>query len=276
MDVAEQPPFGGRRERGAPGELERAADVVDERAGEQQVAAQARVELRGLAAERRDADGVLQQPAGVRVVVVERRGVRREVSVAQRATHRRREAAMRDLAGEELEEPGELLRVATCGRRERRRVNRGRLDGAHVDLQTVAVPFDAPEDAYCVAFAEAGVEQVDVVPDPRFDQAGGVDELEREVRRAAARPQPALGLDRENAFDNAILGELRDRHRPSLGGGTDAATRLSRWPRSAPSARCATTSAPARWTTLWRRRTTSSAPRSGGHTSSAAHTTPSI
>ena len=49
-----------------------AADVVHERRCQQQVAAQPRVQLRRLAAERRDADGVLEQAAGVRVVAVGR------------------------------------------------------------------------------------------------------------------------------------------------------------------------------------------------------------
>src|SRR5207247_5661428 len=68
MHVTEEPTLGGRREGGPATELERPADVVEERGGEQQIGAQARVELSGLAAERRHADRVLEEPARVRVV----------------------------------------------------------------------------------------------------------------------------------------------------------------------------------------------------------------
>ena len=73
VDVAEQAALLGRPERRPALELARAADVVEERGGEQQVGAQPRVELAGLAAERRDADRVLEQAARVGVVAVRRR-----------------------------------------------------------------------------------------------------------------------------------------------------------------------------------------------------------
>ncbi len=62
------------------------------------------MELRRLAAERRHADRVLEQPAGVGVVSVRRRRVRGEVAVGEDGAHRRREAVVRQLAGEKLEE----------------------------------------------------------------------------------------------------------------------------------------------------------------------------
>ena len=68
VDVAEQPTLVRRPERRPAPELAHAADVVEERGGEQEVAAQALMQLRELAADRRDADGVLEQPAGVRVM----------------------------------------------------------------------------------------------------------------------------------------------------------------------------------------------------------------
>ena len=73
MDVAEQASLVGRREDGRPAELARPADVVDEGRRDQQVGAQPGMDLRELAAEGRDADRVLEQPAGVGVVAVGRR-----------------------------------------------------------------------------------------------------------------------------------------------------------------------------------------------------------
>ena len=75
VDVAEQAALVGRRERRPAAELDRTPDVVDKRRREQQVGPEPRMELRRLAAERRDADRVLEQAAGVGVVVV---GGRRE------------------------------------------------------------------------------------------------------------------------------------------------------------------------------------------------------
>ena len=78
-------------------ELERAPDVVDERGGEHQLGAQPRMELRRLAAERRDADGVLEQPARVGVVVVDGGGICGELAVGEDGAHRRGETGMGDL-----------------------------------------------------------------------------------------------------------------------------------------------------------------------------------
>ena len=86
-----------------------------------------------------------------------------------------------------------------------------RLERAHVELQPVAELLDAAEHAHRVALAEARVEQLDVVPDARLDAAARVDELEREVRRAAFRPQALLPRDGVDALDGAVLRELGDR-----------------------------------------------------------------
>ena len=102
---------------------------------------------------------------------------------ASTACDRRGQARVRDLGDEELEEAGELVGVAPHRRGERRGVDVGRLERAHVELQPVAELLDPAEHAHRVAFAEAAVEQLDVVPDARLDPAGRVDELEREVRR---------------------------------------------------------------------------------------------
>ena len=118
MDVAEQAPFLGLAEARPGLELARAADVVQERGGEQQVAAQARVQLRGLAAERGDADRVLEQAAGVAVVAVGAGGGKRAgtPSAADGSPSTRSDeagqAGVGDLRREELEEPVELVRVA--------------------------------------------------------------------------------------------------------------------------------------------------------------------
>ena len=82
--VAEQPPFLRGREDRRPPQLARAADVVDERGGEEQVGAEALMDLRELAAERRDSDGVLQQAAGVGVVTDRRRRIRAQRRVRER------------------------------------------------------------------------------------------------------------------------------------------------------------------------------------------------
>ena len=84
------------------------------------------------------------------------------------------------------------------------------LDRAHVELEPVAVALDAPEHANRVALVEPRVEQVDVVPDASLDATARVDELEREVRRPALRPQPPLARDRVDPLDDAILGQLGD------------------------------------------------------------------
>src|SRR5690242_21679966 len=68
VHVTKQPALLRLSEGRACGELRRAADVVQQRGRQQQVAAQPLVQLRGLAADRGDADGVLEQAAGVRVV----------------------------------------------------------------------------------------------------------------------------------------------------------------------------------------------------------------
>ena len=73
VHVPEQATFLGGPEHRAARQLDRAADVVQQRRREQEVGAEPRMELRQLAADRRDADGVLEQPAGVAVVALDRR-----------------------------------------------------------------------------------------------------------------------------------------------------------------------------------------------------------
>ena len=76
VHVAEQPPFRGLAEARPGHELDGASDVVQQRGGQDEVGAQPRVQLAELAADRRHADRVLEQAAGV-VVVPFRRGRQR-------------------------------------------------------------------------------------------------------------------------------------------------------------------------------------------------------
>jgi uncharacterized protein (DUF1015 family) len=68
-----------------------------------------------------------------------------------------------------------------------------------------------------IAFAESLVEQIDVVPHPRFHSPARVGQLQREVRGAGASASPLFLRHREHALDSPVLGELGDRgHVPSL------------------------------------------------------------
>jgi hypothetical protein len=91
----------------------------------------------------------------------------------------------------------------------RRIVGRG-LERTHLELQAVAVLLDAAEHANRVAFLEARVEQLDVVPDARLDAAALVDQLEREIRRTRAGSQAALARDRVGALDDPLGGQIGD------------------------------------------------------------------
>lgn len=70
VHVSEQAPFLGLAKGRGATELANAADVVQERCCQEQIGPQARMELRGLATERRYADRVLEQTARVAVVAV--------------------------------------------------------------------------------------------------------------------------------------------------------------------------------------------------------------
>ena len=127
---------------------------------------------------------------------------------------------MGDLAGQELEEPVELVGVAPQPRRQPRGIGVGRLDRADLELQPVVEALDPAEHAHRVALGEARVEQLDVVPDPPLDATGRVDELQREIRRALPRRPALLPRDGVDALDRAVGSELGDRaHALSLGRG---------------------------------------------------------
>jgi uncharacterized protein (DUF1015 family) len=223
VDVAEQPALLVRPERRAAAELADAPDVVQERGREQEIVAEPWMQLCGFAAERRDAHGVLEQSARVAVVPVgtgcrKRAKCLPDLGVANERAHHVREAVVSDLRCEELEEAVELVGVATERGRELGRVGvLCRLDGPDLHLELAAKTFHATEDVHGVAFTEALIEQVDVVPDPRLHASARVRELESEVRGSGAGAPTLLLRHREDALDGPVLGEVGDRgHGSSL------------------------------------------------------------
>jgi hypothetical protein len=166
------------------------------------------------------------------VVRVGRRGKRSQASakvrIADEAPEELAQALMRDLGGQKLEEPVELFYVSARFGHERRGVVLRWLEGANLQLQAVAEAFHAPQHAHGVAFAETFVEEVDVAPDARVDAAARIHELEREIGTPTAGAQPLLAGDRERAFDDPVLGKLRNRHGPILGPASAAS--LARMP----------------------------------------------
>jgi hypothetical protein len=218
VDVAQQASLIGRREERRPAELLDAADVVDERRGDEQVGRQSRVDLGQLAGERRDADRVLEQAACIRVVAVGCRGVGPEWGLGERTRNDVAKPFVVYLGDEELEEALELGRISAHPRRQLGGIDvGGRLERPHLDLELVAEPLDPPEHADCVTGFEASVEQVDVVPDSCPDSPARVYEFEGEVRRAVPGVQPLLARDCVDALDRAVWLELRDgRHEESF------------------------------------------------------------
>ena len=217
MDMAEQSSLVRRSKCRARTELADSADVVQERSGKHDVVSQPRMELRGLPTERRDADRMLEEATRVAVVPVRGGGGQRaeglpDVGIADERADDDGNALVRDFGGEELEEAVELVRIAAKRRRERGRIGVLRsLDRAHLNLELPAEALDAAEHPHGVALGEALVEQIDVVPDARFDSAARVDELERKVGGAGTRASTLLSGDREHALDGPILDELGDR-----------------------------------------------------------------
>src|SRR5439155_347502 len=136
--------------------------------------------------------------------------------------HREDRAAqrvVRDLGDEELEEAFELVGVAAHRGRHRRGVDvLCGLERPHFELEPVAKPLDTSEHAHGVSFGEAGIEELDVVPDARGDAPARVYELEGEVRGAVPGPQALLLCDGIDPLDSAVLLKLRNRrHGVSLG-----------------------------------------------------------
>jgi len=227
VHVPEQPALLCLAKGRARSELRDPSEVVQQGSRQQQVRAQARVQLCRLAADRRHADRVLEQTARVRMVrVCGRQPAHRRSQrfVGEEAADDCRQSRMRDLACEELDEAVELVGIAAQRRRELRRVGlRCRLERADVDLEPVTELLHPAEHADCVSLREARVEQLDVLPDARVDASTRIDELECEVRSPAPGSQPPLARHRVDALDDPLFGQLRDRaHGGSLGPNPDA------------------------------------------------------
>jgi len=117
VHVSEQAALLGLAEGRTTSELPDAPDVVEERRCEQQVVTEAGMELCGLAAQRRDADRVLEQAARVPVMPVRAGGgessIRRpDRSVPDEGVDHGTEPFVCDLRCEELEEAVQLVGVA--------------------------------------------------------------------------------------------------------------------------------------------------------------------
>ena len=221
VDVAEQPPLVGRRERRRRGRARACGRHRGERGREQQVGragAGGAAPSRGRSSPRRPC---------ARAARPRRRGGRpaRRQRAQPRAHGRVRATAATARAGPDARSRPRGTRGSRPARRRRGASPgasaagsaSGGLERAHVELQPVAEALDAAEHAHGVALGEARVEQLDVVPDPRLDAPARVDELEREVRRRRSCPQPPLARDRVDALDDAVLGELGDRgHRATV------------------------------------------------------------
>src|SRR5687768_17215818 len=109
------------------------------------------MELSDLATDRRDAHGVLEEPARVPVVPLGRCGelaqTPPEILVSHEAPDRSLQAGVRDLAGEELEETLELVCVPAHRRRELGRIEAlGGLERSDLELEPIAETVDSPED----------------------------------------------------------------------------------------------------------------------------------
>ena len=262
MDVAEQAPLLGLAEGRAAPELDRAADVVQERRGEQEVAAQPWMQLRRLATQRRDADRVLEQPAGVAVVTVgagggkgaerrpdrrRRRGCprpgrrgpgarsRRRGSRGSRRARRRRDASPASGRRDRSRAPTSTARTCTCSLPPNR--------STRPSTRTASPSAKRPSSSSTSSQTRASIRPLaSTSSSARYGRPG-------------LRPPALLAPDGVDALDGAVLRELGDAgHAGSLGGrgGT-----LGPWPMSPRSARSATRSPrpPSR-----RRRTTCSPP----------------
>ena len=156
---------------------------------------------------RGDGDRVLDGAAGVGVVAVDRhRRLPHEAAGSGRRRRRPRRARAAcescDLAGQELEEALQVLRVAAgAGHVDQRVAGLDALDRADDDLDAAAVLLDRAEHAHRVALREAAVEQRHVVEADGADAAGAIAELEREERRAGARAPQVLAQHREGGVD---------------------------------------------------------------------------
>ena len=221
MDVPKELALGRREEQRAAVELGDAAGVVEQRRRDQEIGAQARMNLSDVPADGGDGDRVLEEPARIGVMSVRCSGQDSQpcakVCVRDEPARERAKLAMRDLAGEELEEPVELVDIAPGFGDEGSRIGLGRLERSHLELEAVAEALHPPQHAHGVALAETFVQQVDVAPDSCVDPAARVDELEGQIGASVAGAKALLPGDSVRAFDDPVLCQLSDRHDAILG-----------------------------------------------------------
>ena len=213
MDMAEQAALVGRPERRAAPELPDPADVVEQRRGEQQVGAQPRVQLRGLARQRRHADRVLEQAARVGVVRLGGRQLpqRRRISASprSRATTAARPGCETSPRGTRESRRARRRRGASAarGRPDRRRPPRpsgsraaaGRRSSRRARARARRRPRQSARRA-ARRRSRSG---------PRSVRSGR--RARAQVGRALPRRPPLLAGDRVDALDRAVGGQLGDR-----------------------------------------------------------------
>lgn len=122
------------------------------------------------------------------------------------------QAPVGELLGQELEIAVELVEVAPRGWDEGCRIEIGLLQRSNLQLQAIAESLDTTQHPDRVTLLETAVEDLHVAPDACLDAPAGIHELEGEVRGTGSRSKALLPRDGEDALDDPILLELRDRH----------------------------------------------------------------
>ena len=233
-------PSRGRPERRARARARRVRPTSwSSAAASSEVGAQPRMELRGLAAERRDADRVLEQPAGVAVVAVAPAAGQRAQPpgrvVVEHAADEAREARV-----------GDLRRRGTRGSPRARRRRAGSPARASRDRRPAASTVRtsscsrppkrstrpstrtaSPSAKRLSSSSTSSQTRASIRPLGSTSSSARYGLPPRVVRRSLAR-------DRVDALDDAVLGQLGDRQPVGV------ECRLARWPTSARSAPSAT------------------------------------
>ena len=205
------------------------------------------MQLRRLAAERRDADRVLEQPAGVRVVrrpaspagAAATRGSRRPrrnasprprdrdatISAARNSRKPSSSSASRRIAG--AKSAGSASGAASSVRTSS--WSRSRKCSTRPSTRTASPSAKRPSSSSTSFQTRASIRPL------------GSTSSSARYGAPPLRPQPLLARDRVDAFDDPVLRQLCDRaHGASLGPRTDARV-VPRWPWSSRSGRSATT-----------------------------------
>ena len=180
------------------------------------------MELRGLAAQRGDADRVLEQPA--RIAVVSVRAAAGRARIDERIPSSVRMAAV--IRGELgcASSPTRNSRKPSSSSASRRSAgvrSAGSLSGAASTARTWTwslPPKRSTRPRTCTASPSAKRPSSNSTrPRSALDPSTRIDQLQREIRRAVLRPASLLTADGVDAFDRSVLGELGDRgHASSL------------------------------------------------------------